>query len=158
MVIWIIGKSGAGKTYYGKRILALIKNNKKIHIDGDEVRNYLSKDLGYSKNDRRKNSERIINLCKFLEIKGYIVICSILSIFRDHQKNNRELFEKYIQIFIKAKKDTLIRRDTKKLYLRKKNIVGKDIFFYKPYKSDLEINAEDLTEKNLLKIKKIINE
>ena len=156
MVIWIIGKSGAGKSFYGKKIINIIKKRKKIHIDGDEVRKYLSDDLGYSRNDRRENSKRIIKLCKYLENKNYVVVCSILSIFRDHQKNNRVNFNKYIQIFINAKKSTLIDRDKKNIYGRKKNIVGKDIVFYKPYKSDLEINAEDSPIKNLKKIKNII--
>ena len=157
MVIWIIGKSGSGKTFYGKKVYTLIKKNKKIHLDGDEIREHISKDLGYSIKDRKVNSKRIINLCKFLESKNYVVICSILSIFHEHQKRNKALFDQYIQIFIDAKDATLINRDNKNIYSMKNNIVGKDIKFLKPINSDLVINAEDTIDLNMKKIKKLIN-
>ena len=158
MIIWIIGKSGSGKTFYGKKIYSLIRKNKKIHLDGDEIRKYISGDLGYSIKDRKINSTRIINLCKFLESKNYIVICSILSIFRDHQKKNKTFFNKYMQIFIDAKDTTLINRDKKNIYSIKNNIVGKDIKFSKPINSDLVIKAEDTVDMNIKKIKKLIND
>ena len=58
MVIWIIGLSGSGKTYLSKKILKKIsKNEKFIHLDGDEFREYISKDLGYSLKDREINDK-----------------------------------------------------------------------------------------------------
>ena len=87
MVIWLIGISGSGKSFYGKKLFSLISKKKKvIHIDGDEVRKYLSYELKYSKKDREKNSLLISDLCNFLEKKGYLVICSILSIIKKHQR------------------------------------------------------------------------
>ena len=59
MVIWLIGKSGSGKTFYGKKLLTMIKKTKKIHLDGDEIRRFISSDLGYSIKDRKINSLRI---------------------------------------------------------------------------------------------------
>ena len=97
MVIWIIGKSGAGKTFLADKLYRKLKKDvKKIKwIDGDRFRKKYSKDLGYTKIDRKKNSLRIQHHCRDIEKKGYLVICSILSIFRDHQKKNRKLFNKY---------------------------------------------------------------
>ena len=54
MVIWIIGLSGSGKTYLAKKILKALGNYKKVHVDGDEVRKYLTYNLGYSYEDRKK--------------------------------------------------------------------------------------------------------
>ena len=85
MVIWIIGLSGSGKTFLSKKIFKKL-NGKKILVDGDVVRKYLTYDLSYTKKDREKNSQFISDLCKFLEIQGFTVVCSILSIFRKHQK------------------------------------------------------------------------
>ena len=61
MVIWIIGKSGAGKTFLAKRVYYKIKGNLKkvIWVDGDKFRKKFSSDLGFSVKDRRKNSLRI---------------------------------------------------------------------------------------------------
>ena len=65
MVIWIIGKSGSGKTYFAKKLLNQIKK-KKIHIDGDEIRDiFFNNKLGYDLKSRKKNSELIVNLCNF---------------------------------------------------------------------------------------------
>lgn len=162
MVIWIIGLSGSGKSFYAKKIEESIlkKTNKKVIIlDGDEIRKYLTSNLQYSLEDRKKNSIFIQNLCKFLEFKGFVVICSILSIFRSHQKRNRKIFNKYIQIFLDVPIEKLLKRNKKKIYL-KKNVVGKEIKFSKPYMSDLVfINKFDKDYKdNINKIIEFINE
>ena len=122
MIIWLIGISGSGKTTIGK--LVYRKLNKKIkniiYIDGDEFRKYISYDLKYSVKDRELNSKRIQNFSKYLEEKGYLVIVSILSIFTKHQKENRNIFDKYYQIYIKADFSEIKRKNNKKIYHRKK--------------------------------------
>lgn len=154
MVVWIVGLSGSGKTFLAKKIIKKIKG-KKIHIDGDEIRKFITKNLKYTIQDRRKNSSIIRNLCKYLETKGFFVICSILSIFKDHQKKNRKEFKNYFQIWIKANKLKLFERNNKKIY-SKKNVIGKDIDFPKPYKSDLIIeNTYKKYEKK--KLEDIVN-
>ena len=147
MVIWIIGLSGSGKTYLAKKIFKeLTKKNKKCFlVDGDVVRKYISYDLGYSIKDRKINSKIITDLCKFLEINGYIVICSILSIFPAHQKNNRKKFNKYIQIYLKSDLAKLIKNNSKKVYSKKK-VVGKDIKFPTPFKSHFVLNRSNFKE------------
>ena len=120
MVIWLIGISGSGKSFYSKKIYNLIKKRKKtILIDGDEVRKYITYNLKYSKKDREKNSLIISDICHFLEKKGYIVICSILSIFKKHQNRNRNLFQKYLQIYIKSDFKKLSKEIIKKFIPKK---------------------------------------
>lgn len=160
MVIWLIGISGSGKSFYGKKLFSLISKKKKvIHIDGDEVRKYLSYELKYSKKDREKNSLLISDLCNFLEKKGYLVICSILSIIKKHQRRNRKLFKKYMQIYIKTNIKTVIDRNNKNIY-SKKNVVGKKIKFPTPYKSDITItnSFDNSYKKNIELIIKRLNE
>ena len=71
MVIWLIGKSGSGKTFFAKKILSKIKK-KKIHIDGDEIREKFFKNkLGFDIKSRRRNAEFIVDLCKYLESKVF---------------------------------------------------------------------------------------
>ena len=156
MVIWIIGKSGAGKTFLAKRVYYKIKGNLKkvIWVDGDKFRKKFSSDLGFSVKDRRKNSLTIQKYWKYYEKKKYIVICSILSIFKDHQKRNRKLFNKYIQIYIKASDKRLVRRNKKKIYDKKTNVVGKDIEFPTPFNSDLVI-LNNFKKQFLNNVKKI---
>ena len=153
MVIWIIGKSGAGKTFFAGKIYDLIskKNIKVFWIDGDEFRKYISNDLGYSVVDRKENSLRVIKFCKYLENKGYLVLCSFLSIFKDHQIKNRSFFNKYLQIYIYADQKILVKRNNKNIYSKSKNVVGKDIKFTKPTSSDLIIKNDFKNYKSNLK-------
>ena len=143
MVVWIIGKSGSGKSFFAKKIAKILNKKKNVFwLDGDEFRKYISYDIGYSIKDRKINSKRIQNFCKFLETKNYFVICSILSVFPDHQKENKKIFKQYKQIYLKVENKILKERNNKKIYSKKKNIVGVDIDFNKPYKSNLTIEND----------------
>ena len=160
MVIWIIDKSGVGKTYLAEKLYKILKRVKKkvIWIDGDRFRKKFSKDLGFSVKDRLKNSKRLQLYCKKYDKKGYIVLCSVISIFINHQKENRKKFTNYFQIHLKSEMKTLKIRNNKRIYSKSKNVVGKDIVFPTPYKSDLILkNKFDKNFiKNLPKIKKLI--
>jgi len=162
MVIWIIGKSGSGKSFLAKNLIKKLKKKykKTIWVDGDDFRKKYSQDLGYTLKDRKINSRRIQRHCKVFENKSYVVVCSILSVFREHQKKNRSLFTKYIQIYIDVSTQKLLKRNSKKIYTNKKNVIGKDLKFPIPYKSDIKIknNFDQSYLRNLKKITKIINE
>lgn len=142
MVIWIIGKSGSGKTFFASRLVKFLKKKKlKIKwLDGDKFRKTYSKDLGYSLNDRIKNSKRVQKVCRDFEIKNYIVVASVQGFIKEHQKKNRTYFQNYIQIYVKTNLKLLMNRNTRKVYSNKKNILGLDIKFPEPYKSHFVIN------------------
>ena len=160
MVIWIIGKSGSGKSFFAKKIAKILNKKKNVFwLDGDEFRKYISYDIGYSIKDRKINSKRVQDFCKFLETKNYYLICSILSIFPEHQKKNKKIFKKYKQIYLKVENKILEKRNNKKVYSKKKNIVGVDINFNKPYKSDLIIENDFKNPSHKIKtILKTLNE
>ena len=159
MVIWIIGKSGSGKSFYAKELIKKIKNKNKIHIDGDDVRKiFFENKLSYDIKSRRQNAEFIVRLCKYLETKNFVVVCSILSIFKDIQKINRSYFNSYIQIYINSNISKLRKNNNKQVYSQKKNVVGVDIKFPIPYKSDLTFNNKfnNSYKKNINKILMIL--
>ena len=153
MVIWIIGISGAGKTTVGKKLLnKFLKNGKPfIFIDGDEFREAMGNDLGYTLSDREKNGKRISRLCKFLNDQDINVIVSILSIFEEHQQWNRLYIKKYFEIYLDVDMDTIKKRNQKNLYQKKdieKNIVGRSIEFRPPKNPDLIISNNDTNQIN----------
>jgi len=158
MVIWIIGKSGSGKSYLAKSLVRCLKkkSNNVFWIDGDKFRKKYSKDLGYSIRDRRINSKRIQKYCKIKEKLDKVVVCSILSIFINHQKQNKKIFDKYFQVYVDAKTNIIEKRNNKKIYNKKYNVVGKDIKFPKPHKSNIIIK-NNFDNNFLINIKEIIN-
>lgn len=85
---------GIGKKLFSKKNLHPSKKIKKkiFWLDSDEFRKYISSDLGYSKPDGRENSKRIQKFCRYLKKQNINVVCSLSSIFTDHQKKNRKIF------------------------------------------------------------------
>ena len=125
MVIWIIGLSGSGKTYISNKLNKLLKKKHKTFvIDGDEIRKYLTYDLSYNQKDRKK-FKKIQDLSRYLEKKGFLVIVSILSIFREHQLKNRKIYDNYYQIYLKSNLEELLKRNNKLVYSRKKMLLAK---------------------------------
>ena len=147
MVIWIIGKSNAGKSTIGKALTKKMKENylNTFFIDGDIFRTIMGNDLGHTIEDRLKNAKRIEEFCVFMDSQNINVVFALLSIFPDIQKSMRAKIDNYFQVYLKATDTTLKSRDERGVYDNKKNIVGFDIDFPEPYQSDLiiENNIED---------------
>jgi adenylylsulfate kinase len=82
MIWWIYGSSGSGKTTLAQKIL---DNNpsKTIHLDGDELRATISRDLGFSEEDRKKHNKRVAYLAKLLDSKGFDVVVSTICPYKE---------------------------------------------------------------------------
>lgn len=84
MVIWFTGQPGSGKTTLCNELQNRIfcTSKKTIHLDGDDLRDILD-NQDYSEKGRRKNIQFAINMAKVLENKGYLVLVSLVSPYRD---------------------------------------------------------------------------
>ena len=149
MVIWLIGLSGAGKTTIGRQVFETWKSEapNTVFVDGDDIRALFNNDQGedaYTLEGRRLNAKRITGLCSWLDRQGINVVCSILSLFPEMRRENRNLFSGYFEVYLKVPMDELNRRDSKGLYAAAKrgemqNVVGIDIPFPEPDVADLVI-------------------
>lgn len=154
MIIWIIGLSGSGKTKLSKELFkSKIINSNFISIDGDEFRQSISDDLGYSYKDRKKNAERISKLVAYLSKKNLNIIVSVLSNYPQWLDWNKKNIKNYFQVYLKVDKQKLFTRNKKKLYLSKKiNVVGKDIKFNEPLNNNLTL-INNFKKQNIKKFK-----
>jgi len=138
MVIWIIGLSGSGKTTLGKALSKYLLSKKiaSVHLDGDDLRSVWGEDIGYSIEDRRKNSKRQQKISKIFEDQGLVVVTSTIALFEDHRIENRKIFKDYFEIFLDI--DIEILKQRRELYKNGKNVVGVDIKYNKPITYDLK--------------------
>ena len=119
--LWFTGLSGAGKSTIAELVGAeLEKNDHKVeYLDGDVVRTHLSKGLGFSKEDRDTNIERIGWVASRLTRHGAAVLVSAISPYEETRRKARELVEEFgsfVEVHVAASVDECARRDVKGLY------------------------------------------
>jgi adenylyl-sulfate kinase len=122
--LWFTGLSGAGKTTLAREVEGILRERgmKVELLDGDVVRQNLSKGLGFSKEDRDTNIKRIGFVCKLLARNGVVAIASAISPYREVRDFVRQDVGAFVEVFVKCPLDTLVQRDVKGLY--KKALAG----------------------------------
>jgi len=120
--IYLVGLSGAGKTTIANFLIAKLKEytDKQIsYLDADIIRMHLSKGLGFSKEDRSTNVQRIGYVCsEIVKHNGIVVVANIAPFEEDRQKNRKLIsqYGNYIEVFVNASLDVCEDRDVKGLY------------------------------------------
>lgn len=122
--VWFTGLSGSGKTTIAELLQEnLIKRGLKVELlDGDVVRQNLSKGLGFSQEDRDINIRRIGFVCNLLTRNGIVAIGSAISPYKAIRDENRALIGNFVEVYVKCPLEVLTERDVKGLY--KKAIAG----------------------------------
>ncbi|GAA4022155.1 adenylyl-sulfate kinase [Deinococcus rubellus] len=119
-VLWLTGLSGAGKStlasaLYQELVSAGVKTEL---LDGDAVRENLSKGLGFSKADRDTNVRRIGFVAGLLAQHGVTVLVSAISPYEDTRREVLSKLPNACEIFVDAPLETVTERDVKGLYLK----------------------------------------
>jgi len=153
--LWFTGLSGSGKTTIAHLIGPALDARGFIveYLDGDTVRTHLSKGLGFSKEDRDTNIERIGWVASRLTRQGASVICAAISPYEETRRKARELVEQYgqfVEVFVKASVDECARRDVKGLYEKAfageiKGFTGVDDPYEAPENAEIVVETEGKT-------------
>jgi adenylylsulfate kinase len=122
VVLWFTGFSGSGKSTLAHAVEDTLYHMKcrTFVLDGDNVRQGLCSDLGFSVQDRSENIRRIAEAAKLLVESGVIAMTAFISPFRADRQRARGIFPHgdFIEIFCDASLDVCEQRDVKGLYKR----------------------------------------
>ena len=119
--LWFTGLSGSGKTTLTNLLVKELRarGSKLEVLDGDIVRENLSKGLGFSKEDRDTNIRRIAFVANLLSRNGVPVITAAISPYREIRDEARQLMdERFIEVYLKASVEACEQRDVKGLYAK----------------------------------------
>jgi adenylylsulfate kinase len=119
-VIWFTGLSGSGKTTIAHLVEEkLLEAGVPVEIlDGDVVRENLSKGLGFSKEDRDTNIRRIAFVAHLLQRNGTFVITAAISPYKSIRDEARAMIKDFVEVFADAPLEVCEGRDVKGLYAK----------------------------------------
>ncbi len=149
LTVWFTGLSSAGKTTISESLQQTLeaRGYKVEWLDGDRVRERLSKDLGFSKQDRDENIRRIAALAAQLTQGGAIVLVSAISPYRALRAEARQLIGAFLEVWVHAPLAVCEQRDIKGIYRRGRageihNVTGLDDPYEHPLAPDLECRTD----------------
>ncbi len=121
-VVWLTGLSGSGKSTIANKLERRLFEDgcQTAVLDGDELRHGLCGDLAFSAADRHENIRRVGEVARLLFERGAIVVCPLVSPFREDRARARALLPegRFVEIHVQCALDECRRRDPKGLYAR----------------------------------------
>lgn len=168
-VVFFTGLSGAGKSTIAHMVYNRLleeQDRPVTYLDGDVIRQHLSKGLGFSKEDRMTNIERIGFVAAEIAKHGGIAVCAAIAPYEESRSKNRRLVSTagtYIEVFVDTPLDVCEERDPKGLYRKAKSgklagFTGVDDPYERPTDAELVVDttkesAEEAAERILSFIK-----
>jgi bifunctional enzyme CysN/CysC len=150
-VIWFTGLSGSGKSTIANALeVALHAQGRRTYIlDGDNVRQGLNRDLGFTDADRVENIRRVAEVAKLMSDAGLIVMTSFISPFRAERQMARELIgaDRFTEVFVSTPLAACEKRDPKGLYRKARsgqlpNLSGIGSPYEPPTEPEITIDTE----------------
>ena len=151
-MVWLTGLPGSGKTTIARELEPELKKRGWCVevLDGDEIRQNLSKGLGFSREDRETHLKRVTYVAKLLSRNGVAVIAAFISPYRSIREYARRETTNFLEVYVKCSVEGCARRDPKGLYKKAsageiKDLTGPQDLYEEPTKPDLVIDTERLT-------------
>ena len=151
--LWLTGLPCSGKSTLATEIEGIfLERGMKVEVmDGDEVRQNLTKDLGFSREDRENNIRRIGYVSKLLSRNGVVTIVAAIAPYQSVRDEVREsIGRRYIEVYLEAPVEELIKRDVKGMYKKAlageiKNFTGIDDPYETPEKPEVHVKTTEET-------------
>lgn len=120
--VWLTGLSGTGKTTIANLLAAELRaSGRRVEVlDGDALRASFSRDLGFTRDDRALQIERLGFLCELLNRNDIVVIVAAITPIRSARDQVRAKLKSFVEIFLECPVEVLAQRDPKGLYRKAK--------------------------------------
>jgi adenylylsulfate kinase len=149
VTVWFTGLPCSGKTTIADKVATILKEKgrKVERLDGDIVRKGLTRDLGFSKEDRDKNIERVTFVAKLLTRNDVVVLATFVSPYSARRQLSREEIGEYVEVYVKASVEECIKRDVKGMYKKAlageiKDFTGVDDPYEEPVNPEILVDTE----------------
>jgi adenylylsulfate kinase len=166
-LVWFTGLPSSGKSTIAHRVeKELFNRGIRIYVlDGDNVRHGLTSNLGFSREDRKENLRRIVELSKLMVDAGLIVLAAFISPYREDREYVKSRFkgDNFLEIYVKCPIEECERRDPKGNYKKAragiiKGYTGVSAPYEEPKNPDLLIDTEELDlERSVNKILELLD-
>ncbi|KKM93973.1 hypothetical protein LCGC14_1203010 [marine sediment metagenome] len=150
--LWFTGLPCSGKTVLADAVAKELRNQgmKVERLDGDIVRKSLTRDLGFSEEDRNMNIERVTFVSKLLTRNGVAVLASFVSPYNKIRDYSRKEIGNYILVYVKCSLEECENRDIKGMYAKArageiKDFTGIDHPFEEPDITDIIVETDKQT-------------
>jgi adenylylsulfate kinase len=165
-LIWLTGLSGSGKTTLALHLEHYLfsRGFKVFILDGDNVRNALCKDLGFTEEDRKENLRRVAEVARLMLEAGLIVISAFISPCGEDRIAIKKIVgeQRFIEVYVNCTVKVCEERDVKGLYAKARkgiipNFTGISAPYDPPVLPAIEIRTDEETvEESVQKIIKLV--
>ncbi|GGN74802.1 adenylyl-sulfate kinase [Streptomyces albiflavescens] len=150
--VWLTGLPSSGKTTVARTAAEVLRRDgRRVEVlDGDELRRTLTGDLGYSREDRHRNVERVGRVAQVLARNGVLTLVPVIAPYADSRALVRDLHREsrtaFLEIHVAAPVEVCSVRDVKGLYARRaageiNGLTGVDDPYEEPSAPDLRIDS-----------------
>jgi sulfate adenylyltransferase/3'-phosphoadenosine 5'-phosphosulfate synthase len=166
VTVWFTGLSGSGKTTVASRVHELLQERHILseRLDGDVVRRSLTRDLGFSKEDRDKNIERVTFVARMLARNGVVVLSAFISPYRRMRDNARTEIGDFLEVYVRTPMEVLLERDVKGMYKKAmageiQNFTGVNDPYEEPANPELILDtAIETIEESALRVVRLLED
>ncbi|MDQ0845933.1 adenylyl-sulfate kinase [Streptomyces sp. V1I6] len=154
--IWLTGLPSAGKTTIAYELAGRLRaeGHRVELLDGDQIREFLSAGLGFTREDRHTNVQRIGFVAELLASNGVKVLVPVIAPYADSRDAVRKRHQSegtpYLEVHVATPVEVCSERDVKGLYAKQaageiRGLTGVDDPYEEPETPDLRIESQNQT-------------